>query len=170
MAERASHVAAADLSQRRLARVAENAARVGWGERIGAVVADARHPPFRAADAVLLDAPCTGTGTFRRHPDGRWRVTPDDLAALAALQAELLAAAAPLVKPGGVLVYSTCSLEREENEERVEAFLAEHPGFAVEPAPGAVSDALLDAAGYLCVLPQRQGVDGAFAARLRRRA
>jgi 16S rRNA (cytosine967-C5)-methyltransferase len=118
---------------------------------------------------VLLDAPCTGTGTFRRHPDGRWRVTADDLAALAALQAELLEAAAPLVRPGGVLVYSTCSLEREENEERVEAFLAEHPDFAVEPAPGAVPAPLLDAAGFLCVLPQRQGVDGAFAARLRRR-
>ena len=169
LAERAAHVAAADLSPRRLARVAENAARVGWPARVGAVVADARHPPFRAAGAVLLDAPCTGTGTFRRHPDGRWRVTPDDLAALAALQAELLAAAAPLVEPGGVLVYSTCSLEREENEKRVEAFLAEHPDFGVEPAPGAVAETLLDAAGFLCVLPQRQGVDGAFAARLRRR-
>lgn len=170
LAERAPRVAAADLSQRRLARVAENAARVGWGARIGAVVADARFPPFRAADAVLLDAPCTGTGTFRRHPDGRWRVTADDLAALAVLQAELLEAAAPLVRPGGVLVYSTCSLEREENEERVEAFLAQHPDFGVEPAPGAVAEPLLDAAGFLCVLPQRQGVDGAFAARLRRRA
>jgi 16S rRNA (cytosine967-C5)-methyltransferase len=169
LAERAPRVAAADLSPRRMRRVAENAARVGWGDRIGAVVADARFPPFRAAGAVLLDAPCTGTGTFRRHPDGRWRVTEGDLAALAALQAELLEAAAPLVAPGGVLVYSTCSLEREENEERVEAFLAEHPDFGVEPAPGAVPEALLDAAGFLCVLPQRQGVDGAFAARLRRR-
>ena len=130
LAERAAHVAAADLSPRRMARVAENAARVGWTDRLGAVVADARMPPFRAADAVLLDAPCTGTGTFRRHPDGRWRVTEADLAALVVLQAELLAAAAPLVRPGGVLVYSTCSLEREENEERVEAFLAEHPEFA----------------------------------------
>ena len=170
LAERAGRVAAADLSPRRLRKVVENAARIGWGGRIAAVVADARFPPFRAVDAVLLDAPCTGTGTFRRHPDGRWRVTPDDLAALAALQAELLRAAAPLVRPGGLLVYSTCSLEREENEERVEAFLAEHPDFVVDPAPGAVPEALVDGAGFLCVLPQRQGVDGAFAARMRRRA
>ncbi|HSU16701.1 16S rRNA (cytosine(967)-C(5))-methyltransferase RsmB [Longimicrobium sp.] len=169
MAERAAHVAAADLSPRRIARVAENAARIGWGGRIGPVVADSRHPPFRAAGAVLLDAPCTGTGTFRRHPDGRWRVTPDDLAALAALQTELLEAAAALVKPGGVLVYSTCSLEREENEERVEAFLADHPDFEPRPEPGTVPAELVDAAGRLCVLPQRQGVDGAFAARLGRR-
>jgi 16S rRNA (cytosine967-C5)-methyltransferase len=150
--------------------VVENAARVGWGGRVGAVVADGRHPPFRAADAVLLDAPCTGTGTFRRHPDGRWRVGTEDLAALAALQAELLEAAAPLVRPGGLLVYSTCSLEREENEERVDEFLARHPEFEPAPPDGAVPAQVLDAAGRLCVLPQRQGVDGAFAARLRRRA
>jgi 16S rRNA (cytosine967-C5)-methyltransferase len=162
-------VAAADLSRRRIARVAENAARIGWGGRVGAVVADGRHPPFRAADLVLLDAPCTGTGTFRRHPDGRWRVTPEDLSALAALQDELLRSAAELVRPGGVLVYSTCSLEREENEERVEAFLAEHIDFEPRPAPGAVPAEVLDAAGRLCVLPQRHGVDGAFAARLGRR-
>jgi 16S rRNA (cytosine967-C5)-methyltransferase len=136
------------------------------------VVADSRRPPFRdaSADVVLLDAPCTGTGTLRRHPDGRWRVTPDDLAALAVLQAELLDAAAALVRPGGVLVYSTCSLEREENEERVEAFLAGRPEWEMRPMDGAVSPDLLDAAGRLCVLPQRQGVDGAFAARLGRRA
>ncbi|HYH80551.1 MAG TPA: 16S rRNA (cytosine(967)-C(5))-methyltransferase RsmB [Longimicrobium sp.] len=170
MAERAAHVAAADLAYRRLRRVAENAGRVGWAERIGAVVADGRLPPFREVDAVLLDAPCTGTGTFRRHPDGRWRVDAGDLAALAVLQGELLDAAAPLVRPGGLLVYSTCSLEREENEERVEAFLARHPQFTPEPPAGAVPAGVLDAAGWLCVLPQRQGVDGAFAARLRRRS
>jgi 16S rRNA (cytosine967-C5)-methyltransferase len=169
LAERAAHVAAADLSPRRLARVGENAARLGVASRVGAVVADARRPPFRPADAVLLDAPCTGTGTFRRHPDGRWRVTADDLAALAALQGELLEAAAPLVRPGGLLVYSTCSLEREENEERVEAFLSAHPEFMIEPS-SAVSADVLDAEGRLCVLPQRHGVDGAFAARMRRRA
>jgi 16S rRNA (cytosine967-C5)-methyltransferase len=168
MAERAAHVAAADMSHRRLRRVGENAARVGWGGRIGAVVADGRTPPFRAVDAVLLDAPCTGTGTFRRHPDGRWRVEAGDLAALVALQAELLDAAAPLVRPGGVLVYSTCSLEREENEERVEEFLSRHPQFTPDPPGDAVPPEVLDAAGRLCVLPQRQGVDGAFAARLRR--
>ncbi|WP_420129778.1 16S rRNA (cytosine(967)-C(5))-methyltransferase RsmB [Longimicrobium sp.] len=168
LAGRAGRVAAADLSARRMRRVRENAVRVGWGDRVGAVVADGRHPPFREVDAVLLDAPCTGTGTFRRHPDGRWRVTPEDLQSLARLQDELLAAAAGLVRPGGLLVYSTCSLEPEENELRIERFLADRPGWAMEPAAGAVDASLLDEAGRLCVLPQRQGVDGAFAARLRR--
>lgn len=170
LAERAGRVAAADLSARRMRRVMENAVRVGWGDRVGAVVADGRHPPFRAVDAVLLDAPCTGTGTFRRHPDGRWRVTPDDVEALARLQDELLAAAAGLVRPGGLLVYSTCSLEPEENELRIERFLADRSGWALEPPAGAVDASLLDGEGCLCVLPQRQGVDGAFAARLRRAA
>jgi len=169
LAERAGRVAAADLSPRRLRRVRENAARVGWGERVGGVVADGRYPPFRVVDAVLLDAPCTGTGTFRRHPDGRWRVTPEDLQSLTRLQDELLAAAAELVRPGGLLVYSTCSLEPEENELRIERFLAGRTGWGLEP-PAGVDASLLDAAGRLCVLPQRQGVDGAFAARLRRAA
>ncbi|HEX2203467.1 MAG TPA: transcription antitermination factor NusB [Longimicrobium sp.] len=172
MAERAAHVAAADLSARRIARVAENAGRVGWPHRVGPVVADSRFPPFRegSGDLVLLDAPCTGTGTFRRHPDGRWRVGPGDLDALVALQRELMGAAAALVRPGGWLVYSTCSLEPEENERQVEDFLARHPEFEPGPAEGAVDPALVDGAGRLCVLPQRHGFDGAFAARLRRRA
>ncbi|HWK90553.1 MAG TPA: 16S rRNA (cytosine(967)-C(5))-methyltransferase RsmB [Longimicrobium sp.] len=170
LAERAAHVVAADLSWRRLHRVAENAARVGWGGRVGAVVADGRHAPFRSADVVLLDAPCTGTGTLRRHPDGRWRVGPDDLDALAELQRELIDAAGALVRPGGWLVYSTCSLEPEENEVQVEQFLARNPGWTLDPAEGAVDPSLLDTEGRLCVLPQRQGVDGAFAARLRRAA
>jgi 16S rRNA (cytosine967-C5)-methyltransferase len=127
-------------------------------------------PPFRPADVVLLDAPCTGTGTFRRHPDGRWRIAPHDLEALTELQDQLLRAAAEVVRPGGVLVYSTCSLEREENEDRMERFLAEHPDWTMSPAPDAVDGALLDERGRLCVLPQRQGVDGAFAARMRRNA
>jgi 16S rRNA (cytosine967-C5)-methyltransferase len=168
MAERAGFVAAADVSFGRLRRVRENAARVG--EPLGCVVADALFPPFRPGDMVLLDAPCTGTGTLRRHPDGRWRVRPEDLAALAALQREMLESAAALVRPGGWLVYSTCSLEPEENGEQVDAFLGAHPEFVLDPAGGAVDDGLLDARGRLVVLPQRTGVDGAFAARMRRRS
>lgn len=167
MAERAGYVVAADLSFGRLRRVRENAERAG--ERVGEVVADARRPPFRPAELVLLDAPCTGTGTFRRHPDGRWRITPADLAALAALQREMLEAAAERVRPGGWLVYSTCSLEPEENREQVERFLAAHPEFTSDPAEGAVAPELLDPEGRLSVLPHRTGFDGSFAARLRRR-
>ena len=159
-------VVAADASPERIGRLRENVARVGT-PNIAIVVADARRPPLRRADAVLIDAPCTGTGTFRRHPDGRWRVTPDDLRALCALQREILDAAADIVPPGGTLLYATCSLEPEENEEQVEAFLMRQPGFAREPI--VAHQAVVDRAGQLVVLPHVLGVDGAFAARLRRR-
>jgi 16S rRNA (cytosine967-C5)-methyltransferase len=117
---------------------------------------------------VLIDVPCTGTGTFRRHPDARWRLKVSDLAVLGALQRAIIRAAATVVRPGGLLVYSTCSLEPEENDEQIESFLGDHPDWTLEPPPnGAVPDAVLDA-GRLRVLPQRHGADGAFAARLRR--
>jgi 16S rRNA (cytosine967-C5)-methyltransferase len=166
LADDGARVVAADLSQRRLARVRENSARLGLS--VGLVRADGRQPPFRAADLVLLDAPCTGTGTLRRHPDGRWVVDEPRLASLVQLQRELLAAAAPLVREGGHLVYSTCSLEHEENEAQVEAFLAEHPDFRNDPATGAVHPELSNRDGFLQCLPHERGVDGSFAARLRR--
>jgi 16S rRNA (cytosine967-C5)-methyltransferase len=156
---------AADVSPSRLGRLLENAGRIG-GVRLCAVAADARLPPFRPAEAVLVDVPCTGTGTLRRHPDGRWRVGPGDLAALVVLQREIMEAAAPLVAPGGVLVYSTCSLEREENEEQVEWFLSRFPGFVTAP-PDTVTPDQLDERGRLKILPPTLGADGAFAARLR---
>ena len=119
-------------------------------------------------DAVLIDAPCTGTGTFRRHPDARWRLKVSDLAVMSALQRAILRGGATIVKAGGLLIYSTCSLEPEENDLQVDAFLAEHPGWRIEPPPpGALPTGVIDA-GRLRVLPQRHGTDGAFAARLRR--
>ena len=121
-------------------------------------------------DAVLLDAPCAGTGTFRRHPDARWRLSPGDLTVLATTQRAMLRGATSFVSPGGLLVYSTCSLEPEENDDQVGTFLAEHDDFTLEPPPdGAVPDAVMDA-GFLRVLPHLHGTDGAFAARLRRRS
>lgn len=168
LAEHARYVVAADVSYSRMERVRENAERIG-GLPIGLLVSDARWSAVREADLVLVDVPCTGTGTLRRHPDGKWRLQPADLSALVELQREILDAAASIVRPGGILVYSTCSLEREENEDQVEAFLARHPEFAPAPPPhGTVADELLDAAGNLVVLPQAMGVDGAFASRLRR--
>jgi 16S rRNA (cytosine967-C5)-methyltransferase len=136
--------------------------------RMALVVADGRRPPLRPLDVVLVDAPCTGTGTLRRHPDGRWRIGPRDLASLVRLQAELLDAAAELVTPGGLLVYSTCSLEPEENEEQVASFMARQRQFDLERGPELAVPAERD--GLLEVLPQVHGWDGAFAARLRRRA
>lgn len=168
-AQRAGMVVAADRSLGRLQRVREGVERLGVAERISLVVADARHPPFRSADLVLLDAPCTGTGTLRRHPDGRWRIREADLAALATLQAEMLAAAAPRVRPEGWLVYSTCSLEPEENELQVARFITDHPGWTIDP-PADLPSALRGDGGTLRVLPQDWGADGAFAARLRRPA
>jgi len=165
----ASRVFASDLSFGRVQRVIENAKRLEI-DALHVYVADARHPAIRPVDLVLIDAPCTGTGTFRRHPDARWRLKISDLAVMAALQRSILVAAASVVKPGGLLVYSTCSLEPEENDEQIDRFLAEHPGWRLDPPPeGTVPATVLDR-GRLRVLPQQHGTDGAFAARLRRTA
>jgi 16S rRNA (cytosine967-C5)-methyltransferase len=163
----AATVLASDKSLGRLQRLLANERRLET-TNIYPFVADARHPAIRPVDAVLIDVPCTGTGTFRRHPDARWRLKVSDLAVMSALQKTILRAGAAVVKPGGILIYSTCSLEAEENDEQVDSFLADNPNFVLEPPPeGSVSPDLLDD-GRLRVLPQRHGTDGAFAARLRR--
>jgi 16S rRNA (cytosine967-C5)-methyltransferase len=155
-------VIAGDLARRRLPRLRENVARAGRSN-IQVMVADAAHPPVKLVDFVLLDAPCLGTGTFARHPDARLRVTPDALLRLASEQEMLIDALATRVRPGGVLTYATCSLEPEENTQQVEAFLERNPAFRREPVAG---DYPLNVAGDLEVLPHRDGMDGAFAARL----
>lgn len=164
---RAGYVLAADPSPARLALVRENARRLGVGEeRLGLVAARAQDPPLASADLVLLDVPCTGTGTLRRHPDARWRLRPADVGTLAALQREILEGTAPRVPIGGFLVYSTCTLEAEENEEQLRGFLDRHPDFRVEAGGGSEVARYVDGEGFLRVLPQRDGFDGAFAARL----
>jgi 16S rRNA (cytosine967-C5)-methyltransferase len=158
---------AADRSFARARRLVSNVRRVE-ARAVYTVVADARHPAIRPVDAVLVDVPCTGTGTFRRHPDARWRLKVSDLAVMGAMQRSIIRAAASVVRPGGLMIYSTCSLEPEENDAQVESFLAEYPEWVLEPPPdGAVPAAVLDA-GRLRVLPQRHAIDGAFAARFRR--
>ena len=164
LSDAAGGVVAADLSPPRLARVADGADRLG--ARVWPVAADARFPPLREAATVLVDAPCTGTGTFRRHPDGRWRLAATDIGRMAAVQRAILDGAASVVPRGGLLVYATCTLEPEENWLQVESFLARHPGFRVEPGSGTAG--FLDERGCLRVLPHESGFDGAFAARLRR--
>jgi 16S rRNA (cytosine967-C5)-methyltransferase len=167
LARSAGTVYASDLSRGRLARVQENVRRLDV-DNVIPFVADAMQPALRDMDAVLIDVPCTGTGTFRRHPDARWRLKASDLAVLPAMQRKILRAAADVVRPGGLLVYSTCSLELEENDEQVATFLAEHPEWRIEAPPsGVVPDTVLDD-GRLRVLPQHHGTDGAFAARFRR--
>lgn len=129
-------------------------------------IAGARFP------RVLLDAPCSGTGTLRRHPEIRWRLKASDLPRLAALQAELLEAAALHLKPGGTLVYSVCSLEPEEGRDRIRAFLETHGDFQVRDVRGLLPEKILELAtddDYLGTVPHRGEMDGFFAARLDRR-
>jgi 16S rRNA (cytosine967-C5)-methyltransferase len=125
-------VVAVDSSKTRLGLLAENLARLGFAAEL--VLADAgTWQPGELFDAVLLDAPCSSTGTIRRHPDIPYLKSPKDIEALTALQARLLDNAAQLLKPGGRLVYSTCSLEPEEGEAQIAAFLVRNDAFRVEP-------------------------------------
>ncbi|MBX3023296.1 16S rRNA (cytosine(967)-C(5))-methyltransferase RsmB [bacterium] len=166
-------VLALDLQHGGLARLGAEAGRLGL--RIVRARADATRLPLPAAaafDAVLVDAPCSGLGTLRQHPEIRWRRRPADLADLAALQSRLLAAAAPHVRPGGVLLYATCTIVRAENDDVVAAFLASHPDFATDDPRRllpAAAHALVDAGGALRTAPHRHGLDGFFAVRMTRR-
>lgn len=121
------------------------------------------------ADRVLLDAPCSGLGVLSKRADLRWNRSPEEVRELTRLQDELLDAAAQAVRPGGLLVYSTCTIEPEENEERVVAFLNRHPDFSVESAKGYVPEAMVTPEGYYRTFPPRDQTDGAFGARLRKR-
>ncbi|MFT4603548.1 MAG: 16S rRNA (cytosine967-C5)-methyltransferase [Rhodothermales bacterium] len=123
-----------------------------------------------SADRVLVDVPCTGLGVLSSRADLRWHRTPEDFDELIPLQTELLNAAAGVVRPGGVLVYSTCSIAPEENQNRAGAFLASHPEFQVEPADIWLDEALVTPEGYMETFPHRDGVDGAFGVRFRRLA
>jgi len=138
---------------------------------VRALVADARRPALAGRfDAVLVDAPCSGLGTLRRHPEVRWRRGPEDITRLAALQREILDGVAPLVRPGGTLVYAVCTLMEEENEDVIRGFLAAWPRFAVDDPSRGVEGRVREALtgdGFLRTLPHRDDLDGFFVARLR---
>ena len=133
-----------------------------------------RAAPIRPASAthVLLDAPCTGLGTLREHPEIRWRLRPDDPARMALIQSRMLANAASILKPGGAIVYSVCSLAPEEGEGVVDAFLRDNSEFATDREPPNIDEIkdLLDERGALKTRPDHEGLDGFFAVRLIRRA
>jgi 16S rRNA (cytosine967-C5)-methyltransferase len=156
---------AIDVDFGRLARVRENVARLGF-EGAELAVGDARTPPTRRRfPLVLADVPCSGTGVLRRRVDARWRRRPDDLARFASFQREVLEGLADRVEEGGVLVYATCSLEPEENEDVVKGFRDDHPEFRIDPVGDRVPAAL--AAGpWLSTRPWVDDMDGMFAARL----
>jgi len=178
LAQAGARVLAVDRSARRLRRLAENMGRLGLSVETAA--ADVLALPDKPAfDAVLLDAPCTATGTIRRHPDVAWTKREADIGRLADLQGRLLDKAATLVRPGGRLVYCTCSLEPEEGEDQAEAFGSRRPEFVRMPVDaneiGGLAD-FVSAAGDLRTLPCHNpvpdstlgGLDGFFAARWRR--
>lgn len=162
-------VVGADVATARARQVAVNAERLGLGN-LPVVVADGEHPPFRGARfaGVLVDAPCSGLGALRRRPDARWRVRPEDVGRLAALQRRLLGSAAGLVEPGGVLVYSVCTLTRTETGD-VSGWLARQlgSGWEVLGPPSAPWEPYGDGA---VLLPQSAGTDGMYLSSYRRLA
>src|SRR5262249_41232419 len=152
-------------------RISAEAARLGVG-RLHAVAADARVPPLASSfDAVLVDAPCSGLGTLRRHPELRWRRQAADVGRLAELQRALLAGVAPRARPGGALGYAVCTLTEAETTAVVADLLANMPHFHVTDArrvlpPSAAH--LVTSSGALRTLPHRDDLDGFFAVRLER--
>jgi len=172
------HLVACDIAAKRLERATQRLRRAGASivQRVTLGSARDKWVKRHAAsfDRVFVDAPCTGTGTWRRNPDAKWRLKPRDLEELAALQAEILDSAQRLVKPGGRLVYATCSLLAEENEEQIAQFLEAHADFALLPVAQVWREALggePPAAGEMLRLsPARNRTDGFFVAVIERRA
>ncbi|MER3524311.1 MAG: 16S rRNA (cytosine(967)-C(5))-methyltransferase RsmB [Ignavibacteria bacterium] len=130
------------------------------------VVGDATTYTHDPMDKVLLDAPCSGLGVLAKKPDLKWKRDVSDIIKLAKLQRELIEHAATLLKPGGVLVYSTCTIEPEENHEIVRSFLAAHPEFRLDHAASFVCKDLVSREGFVETFPHKHGMDGSFAARL----
>ena len=166
-------VTALDRSESRLARLSDNLKRTGL--KAQTIIADALEwVPDKRFDAVLLDAPCSATGTFRRHPEVLYRARPSIIAQSAELQGQLLERSAGWVQPGGSLVYAVCSIEPQEGEERIEAFLAARPDFRLAPAPAPFEGVAPHSRGWLRVLPgmleAEGGLDGFFTAHLVRGA
>ncbi|MGM0588865.1 MAG: 16S rRNA (cytosine(967)-C(5))-methyltransferase RsmB [Bacteroidota bacterium] len=161
-------VLAVDSSNERLTKLSENALNC-QAENIKIRGADVRDLEADEADGILLDAPCTGTGVLAKRADLRWRRTPEELEDMVELQKELLDASAQMVKKGGRLVYSTCSLETEENWDQVQAFLDRHDNFELESLDGYVPDEVLfqDGMAYQ-TFPHKHHTDGHFGVRMKR--
>eukprot|EP00268_Persea_americana_P038720 TRINITY_DN3831_c0_g1_i6.p1 TRINITY_DN3831_c0_g1~~TRINITY_DN3831_c0_g1_i6.p1 ORF type:complete len:179 (+),score=45.21 TRINITY_DN3831_c0_g1_i6:2264-2800(+) len=165
----AGMVSAIDINKGRLRILEETAKLQNLDDVVTAVHADLRNFSAKNAvksDKVLLDAPCSGLGVLSKRADLRWNRRLEDLEKLATLQDELLDAASMLVKPGGILVYSTCSIDPEENEERVTAFLSRHPEFRIDTVARYVPSAFVTEEGFFFSNPVKHSLDGTFAARL----
>ncbi len=166
-----AEILAFDSSSYRMIRMSSNLERLEMDSRIKLVCTDARRSALRARSAqlVLCDVPCTGTGVIRRKPEIRWRISRKDLRKLPAVQLEILRESAELVQRGGALVYSTCSLEPEENYSVVERFLEDFDEFGLEPAGDYLPPQVVNPEGCLETMPHVHGVDGVFAVRMIRR-
>ena len=169
----AGKIIAVDVSPEKIAFLQKNCRRVG-AHNVETQIIDATKDDLefiKTADAVLIDAPCSGFGTLRRHPDIRWNKTFEQVRALSEVQYTLLKNAAQHIKPGGILVYSTCSIEPMENEEVVQRFLRDFPMYKIENARRFLPDIPVSAItpqGFVQTFPHEHRVDGTFAARLRR--
>ncbi len=160
-------ITAIDKSRKRLQLLLENSRRLGVNN-INPVVADNLEFTSRPFDRVLLDAPCTGWGNAGRHSDLRWSKTEEDVQTLFKVQSMMLDRSAKMVKPGGILVYSTCTIIRKENDEVVEEFLARNKGFELESTEQFFDDKVVSERGFLKTYPNVEGLTGAFAARMKR--
>jgi 16S rRNA (cytosine967-C5)-methyltransferase len=168
--ENDGEITSIDKSRQRLSVLNENAKRLGINI-IKTMATDMFNiPSENVYDRVLLDPPCSGWGTAGKHSDLRWAKTPDDVRKLGKIQLAMLNKASKLVKPGGVLIYSTCSIMRAENDDIVEAFLEQTDEFEVESGAAFLPGDVVDERGYVKTYPSFTNLDGAFAARLRRKA
>ena len=174
MMHSAGRLYAFDVSEKRLARFKPRFKRSGLSNVTPQLISNEHDIRIKRLngkiDRVLVDAPCSGLGTLRRNPDLKFRQSPESVAELSIKQASILAAAARLVKPGGRLVYATCSLLQEENEDIVTAFLAQHPEFSLKPAQAVLAEQhiMLDTGDFLQLNPADHATDGFFAAVLER--
>ena len=168
MAGENGRVYACELKRNRLLLIDETISRM-QAKNIVLVQCDGKMPAFSGLFShVLLDAPCSGTGVLHRHPEARWIKTNEDLSRLSQVQDKLLDASASLVAVGGKLVYATCSLEPEENEDRIRAFLAGHPEFILQQPPESIPRKFVDAAGQVRITPYDHKLDGMFGALLKK--
>ena len=167
MAHHGAFVVAADVRPGRVGLISGNAARVGVTDQVAALAADGVRPPFapESFDRVLIDAPCSGLGALRRRPDARWRIAPEDVVTLAALQIDLIEASLPTLRPGGVLVYSVCTLTDAESIAIDEHLQHAHPELEAVDPPGAPWRPVGRGAR---VLPHDAGTDGMYVLRVRR--
>ena len=171
--QRQGSITSLDRFEAKVDALRDTTERLGLQDVITPQVGDARTYTHEPVDLVLLDAPCTGIGVVRRKPEIKWKREMKDLRELSAIQRELIAAAGKLVRPGGTLLYTTCSTEPEENQEIVSWFLEQSPDFSLVPADEflpqtAVESGVVDSNGFLQLLPHTHGTDGAFGAHLRR--